>query len=42
VKPVPSITLRPQHGIKMSLRKLSPAREPQRELTNSAVPYKMA
>ena len=43
VKPVPSITLRPQHGIKMSVRAAdNPLREPQRELTNSTLPYKMA
>jgi len=43
VKPVPSITLRPQHGIKMSVHELpATAGEPQHELTDSAVPYKMA
>jgi len=43
VKPVPSITLRPQNGITMRLHEIDRnAREPQRELTNSALPYKMA
>ena len=43
VKPVPSITLRPQHGIRVSVLKRDHAvREPSRELTNFVAPYKMA
>jgi cytochrome P450 len=43
VKPVPSITLRPQHGIRVSVLKRDDAvREPSRELTNFVAPYKMA
>ena len=42
VEPVPSITLRPKFGIRMSLHTLKSLREPPRELTNSVSADKMA